>query len=121
MPTALVTGPNYLKVYFPCCDSWDSHNAIIALRLSHGSHQGKQTFRMIGYGGTPYPIYHFNPFLHSVSNMARSAKIFILIYEGIIKKNSYERRNYESVDEKSLSYTMPRKTMKEKRIRAVKC
>ena len=35
--------------------------------------------------------------------MRRSDKILILIYEGIIKKISYVRRNYESVDEKSLS------------------
>ena len=33
----------------------------------------------------------------------RSAKIFILNKEGVIEKNSYERRAYESVDEKSLS------------------
>ena len=33
----------------------------------------------------------------------RSAKILILNKEGIIKKNSYERRAFESVDEKSLS------------------
>ena len=32
-----------------------------------------------------------------------SAKIMILNKEGIIEKNSYERRDYESVDEKSLS------------------
>ena len=31
--------------------------------------------------------------------MRRSAKILILIQEGIIKKISYERRDYESVDE----------------------
>ena len=30
-------------------------------------------------------------------------KISILKLEGIIKKNSYERRDYESEDEKSLS------------------
>ena len=35
--------------------------------------------------------------------MRRSAKIFILNYEGIIKKISYERPDYESVDEKCLS------------------
>ena len=35
--------------------------------------------------------------------MARLAKILILILEGIIKNFSYERRDYESVDEKSLS------------------
>ena len=34
--------------------------------------------------------------------MQRSAKIFILILEGIIKKISYERLDSESVDEKSL-------------------
>ena len=33
----------------------------------------------------------------------RSAKTFILNKEGIIEKISYERRAYESVDEKSLS------------------
>ena len=38
-----------------------------------------------------------------VAFMRRSAKILILFQEGIIKKNSYERRDYESVDEKSLS------------------
>ena len=37
-----------------------------------------------------------------VSYMRGSVKIFILS-EGIIEKNSYERRAYESVDEKSLS------------------
>ena len=33
--------------------------------------------------------------------MRRNDKIFILILEGIIKKISYERRDYESVDEKT--------------------
>ena len=33
----------------------------------------------------------------------RSAKILILNKERIIERNSYERRAYESVDEKSLS------------------
>ena len=37
-----------------------------------------------------------------VSYMRRSAKISIL-NKGIIEKISYERRAYESVDEKSLS------------------
>ena len=35
--------------------------------------------------------------------MQRSAKILILIKEGIIKRISYERHDYESVDEKSIS------------------
>ena len=39
--------------------------------------------------------------------------------EGIIKKISYERSDYESVDEKSLSWAMSRKTTK-KIIQAVK-
>ena len=37
-------------------------------------------------------------------------EISILFYEGIIKKN--DRRAYESVDEKSLSQVMSRKTTK---------
>ena len=35
--------------------------------------------------------------------MASFSKTFNLILEGITKKNSYERRDNESVDEKSLS------------------
>ena len=38
-----------------------------------------------------------------VSYMRRSAKILILYKEGIIEKIYYERRAYESIDEKSLS------------------
>ena len=38
-----------------------------------------------------------------VPYMRRSAKILIFNKEGIIEKNSDERRAYESVDEKSLS------------------
>ena len=34
--------------------------------------------------------------------MRRSAKILIFFLEGIIKKISYERRDYESVEDKSL-------------------
>ena len=33
---------SFFKVCFACCDPCDSRNAIIVLRLSHGSHQGKQ-------------------------------------------------------------------------------
>ena len=54
-----------------------------------------------------------------VSYMRRSAKILILNKEGTIEKISYERRAYESVDEKSLSWVMCRKTTK-KRIHAFK-
>ena len=45
----------------------------------------------------------FNPFPPSVPIWQRLAKLSILILEGTIKKKSYERRDYESVDEKSLS------------------
>ena len=41
-----------------------------------------------------------------------SAKILILNKEGIIEKISYECRAYESVDEKSQSLVMSRKTTK---------
>ena len=44
------------------------------------------------------------PLVPSAANMRRNAKILILILEGIIKKISYERSGYESVDEKNLSY-----------------
>ena len=47
-----------------------------------------------------------------LSYMQRSAKILILNEEGIIEKISYERRPYESVDEKSLYKVMSRKTTK---------
>ena len=60
-----------------------------------------------------------NPFPPSVPIWHRLAKLSILILEGIIKKFSYERRDYESVDEKSLSLAMSRKTTK-KRIQEVK-
>ena len=49
---------------------------------------------------------HFNPLLPIAHKSARIAKISILKLEGIIQKISYERRDYESVDEKSLSKTV---------------
>ena len=54
-----------------------------------------------------------------VSYVRRSAKILILNKEGIIENISYQRHAYESVDEKSLSLVMSRKTTK-KRIHAFK-
>ena len=45
----------------------------------------------------------FNPLVPSAHKSVRIAKISNLKLEGIIKKISYERRDYESVDEKSLS------------------
>ena len=53
-----------------------------------------------------------NPLSPCVTNSSCIAKILILKQEGIIQKISYERRDYESVGEKSLSYTMYRKTIK---------
>ena len=55
----------------------------------------------------------------SAHKSVRIAKSSILKLEGIMKKNSYERRDYESVDENSLSEAMSRKTTK-RRIQALK-
>ena len=44
-----------------------------------------------------------NPLLPIAHKSARICEISILKLEGIIKKISYERCDYESVDEKSLS------------------
>ena len=44
-----------------------------------------------------------NPFPPSVPIWHRVTRLSILILEGVFKKISYERRDYESVDEKSLS------------------
>ena len=41
------------------------------------------------------------PIVPSVLNVRHLPKILILIYEGISQKISYERRNYESVDERT--------------------
>ena len=50
--------------------------------------------------------------MHKVLYFGRLTKTLILILEGILKKISYERRDYESVDEKILSEAMSRKTKK---------
>ena len=55
----------------------------------------------------------------SAHKSARIDKISILKLEGIIKRISYERRDYESVDEDNLSEAMSRKTTK-RRIQALK-
>ena len=60
-----------------------------------------------------------NPLVPSAHKSVRISKISILKLEGIIKKISYERRDYESVDENSLSEAMSRKTTK-RRIQALK-
>ena len=51
--------------------------------------------------------------------MTRLDNILSTIIEGIIEKNSYERRNYESVDEKSLAILGYVPKNEEKRIQAV--
>ena len=50
-----------------------------------------------------YCSVELNPLLPSAAFLRHIAKTMILILEGIIQKISYERRDYESVDEKSLS------------------
>ena len=45
----------------------------------------------------------------SYESLTHLAKIFISIPEGIIRKKSYERRDYESAVEKSLSLAVPKK------------
>ena len=65
--------------------------------------------------------HELNPLLPIAHKSARIDKISILKLEGIIRKISYERRDYESVDEKkSLSKAMSRKTTKKKRIQALR-
>ena len=50
------------------------------------------------------PIYKVNPLtLRRTQLSVHFHWNFNLFKEGIIKKNSYDRRDYESVDEKSLS------------------
>ena len=48
-------------------------------------------------------VNEFNPQCIGSIKLEVWTKILILILEGIIKKISYERRDYESVDEKILS------------------
>ena len=48
-------------------------------------------------------VIEVNPLLPNVPQREHLVKNLILILERIIKKFSYERRDYESVDEKSLS------------------
>ena len=64
-----------------------------------------------------YKTAAINPLLPIAHKSARIDNISILKLEGIIKKISYERRDYESVDEKSLSKAMSRKTTKKKEFR----
>ena len=65
------------------------HGSFIGIQIIHDNYPLAEDF--------------FNPFPPSVTIWHRLEKLSILILEGIIKKISYERRDYESVDEKSLS------------------
>ena len=62
----------------------------------------------------------FYPLLPIAHKSARIAKISILKLEGTIEKISYERHDYESVDEKSLFYAYISQNYEKKRIQAVK-
>ena len=68
----------------------DAH--VIGLIIEFRFPKGKSIARIL-----------INPLLPISYKSARIDKISILKLEGIIKKISYERRDYESVDEKSLS------------------
>ena len=57
-------------------------------------------------------IFYFNPFSHSGHCIGQPFKISTSLQEGIIKKISYERCAYESVDDKSLSGLYPKKLWK---------
>ena len=50
-----------------------------------------------------YIVYQFNPLVTDPLYLVCMAKISILKKEGIIEKISYERRAYESVDNRSHS------------------
>ena len=56
----------------------------------------------------------FIPLVSSVLIIGRLAKILLLILGRDPQKISYERRDYESVDEKSLSWAMSRKNDEKK-------
>ena len=58
-------------------------------------------FKSLGYS-ISYGLWS-NPLVPSAHKSARIVNISILRLEGIVKKNSFERRDYESVDEKNLS------------------
>ena len=52
---------------------------------------------------SPIDTAKFNPLTHKRTQVSPFKEISILFKEGIIKKKSYERRAYESVDEKNIS------------------
>ena len=57
---------------------------------------------MYVFGHKFFSCGNVNPLVPSAHKSVRIAKISILKLEGIIKKISYERHDYESVDEKGL-------------------
>ena len=59
-------------------------------------------------------MFYLNPLVTDPLYLVCMAKISILKKEGIIEKISYERRTYESVDEKSHSKVISQKSTKNK-------
>ena len=59
-------------------------------------------------------LFPYTSLLPSAANMRRSAKILNFNLRRDHQKISYERRDYESVDKKRLSWAMSRKTTKKK-------
>ena len=60
------------------------------------------------------PHSFINPLVTDPLYLVCMAKISILKKEGIIEKNTYERRAYESVDERSHSYAICQKSAENK-------
>ena len=56
--------------------------------------------------------YYVNPSVPNAHKKCKNYKNFDAKIRRDYQKNSYDRRNYESVDEKSLSKVMSRKTTK---------
>ena len=82
------------------------HLAIQLVYIGHLSselHTWMRGTHFILINNINYKKYHFNPLVPSAHKSVRISKISILKLEGIIKKISYESRDYESVDEKGLS------------------
>ena len=63
--------------------------------------------------GSRSQLFFVNPLVPSAHKSARITQISIMKLEGIIKKISYEHRDYESVDEKAYLRQSPEKRRKE--------
>ena len=83
-----------------CCGIEEDFREIIAIFLLSSFYVGEIIMTSIYFG---HKFATVNPLLPIAHKSAQIGKILILKLEGIIKKISYERRDYESVDEKTLS------------------